>query len=200
MEHGWTVRSRKSESCLHGTNSRQGWRIANCLCYHQTSDWEIISAYARDCAGAPDTEARACKHMSLMIQKINLCLSQKGQHCCVIRMHRQRQDSQQFLWECNTLHRYGVEGEIRNIKPTVSPDVRNHAQVNRRLWSQHKRMWKWFVSGNNLWGTGIEKLWNPQDASLVNMNVWRKTIVNNVAIRWQMQQRERTKAKWNRIY
>ena len=139
MEHGWTVRSRKSESCLHGTNSRQGWRIANCVCYHQTSDWEIISAYARDCAGARDTEARACKHISVvMIRKINLCLSQTGQHYWIIRMRRQRQDSRQLLWECNTLHRYGVEGEIRNIKSTVSPDVRNPAQVS----ASHRRLVK----------------------------------------------------------
>ena len=83
--------------------------------------------------------SRSARHWSpsltniIMIRKINLCLSQTGQHYCIIRMRRQ------LLWECNTSHRYGVEGEIRNIKPTVSPDIRmleilpKSWQVSRRL-------------------------------------------------------------------
>ena len=98
---------------------------------------------------------RSARHRSpsltniIMIRKINLCLN-TGQHYCIIRIRRQ------LLWECNTSHCYGVEGEIRNIKPTVSPDVRKPAQTNRRLvksteqnQNMERNLWEWFVSQYN---------------------------------------------------
>ena len=124
MEHGWTVRPRKSD---------QRWCVENCVCHHRLRNYLCLCKRLRRSA-RHWSPSRACKHISVvMIRKINLCLSQTGQHYWIIRMRRQRQDSRQLLWECNTSHSYYVEGEIGNIKPTVSPHVRNPAQVNRRL-------------------------------------------------------------------
>ena len=124
MEHGWTVRPRKSD---------QRWCVENCVCHHRLRNYLCLCKRLRRSA-RHWSPSRACKHISVvMIRKINLCLSQTGQHYWIIRMRRQRQDSRQLLWECNTSHSYDVEGEIGNIKPTVSPHVRNPAQVNRRL-------------------------------------------------------------------
>ena len=119
----------------------------------------------------------------------------------------------ELLWECNTLHRYGVEGEIRNIKPTVSPDVRNPAQANRRLVKSTEQnmgrdLWEWFVSQYNQKHRNCEvvepAICEPYTRishwawACNQVSVWRLTAANDVAIWWQMQQgRGKNNRKWN---